>query len=549
MGREANASPIQRSGAPPGQGRAHFALATLSGVLGFLACSYPWGGALGWFALLPLLWVIDTAPSTARALWLCWWAGLVASFGACQWMIGVLMRFAGFQFLTAVEGHVLFSAYQGLVWLALGVMVRLARARLALPMVAVVPFGLVSGQFLVPYLFPYGLELSQASNPAALQLADLAGRFGVTALLGLCSAVVFDLIGPSRGSRRVAQIGGVVGLVVLCGAWTYGFARLRLLDEQLRSAPVIRVGIVQPHASVGTQPPAPLAAAIQLIRFRQRSVDLAGRGAELVIWPEGSYPGPYPRERQVDYPGSDPRTASAGLTVPLIFGSLTERTRDHALYNSALVFAPGGHLIGRYDKTVLVPFGEYIPRLLNLPWMRQLSLGTGPGLQAGEAGASPIAVDLREGSQHVRLGLLICYEDLLPGATRLSGDQHPDLLLNLSNDAWFDSKQETWMHLAAAVYAAVEQRTSLVRAVNPGGSALIEPTGRIRFQTPLTHVGDPSATPESALITVPLRSAGYTIYARTAQIFPLSCLLVNVLTLTGAWFRGQRAGKLGKYTA
>ena len=513
----------------------------MAGVLGFLACAFPWTGALGWVALLPLLWVVDSAANMPRALCLSWWAGLVASFGGCQWMIGLLMRFAGFQFLTAVEGHLMFSAYQGLVWLALGWIVYLARVRLALPMVAVVPFALVTCQWLVPYLFPYGLELSQSSHPAVIQIAELTGRSGVTALLGLGSAAVYDLFGPIRGSRRTARLCGVAGLVIVMATCAYGVVRLRMLDADLHSAPAISLGLVQPHATAGMQSAAPLAAAIQLIRLRQRSIDLARRGAELVVWPEGSYPSAYPRERLMDYPGSDPRTASADLTVPLLMGSLTERTWDHARFNSALAFAPGGRLVGRYDKTVLVPFGEYLPRLADFPWVRRLLPGLGPGLRAGESGAAPIVIDVRQGRQPLQLGILICYEDILSGATQLAGAQHPEFFVNVSNDAWFDSSQETWMHLAAAVYAAVEQRTSLVRAVNPGGSALIEPTGRIRIQTPLIHPSDPAAVPESALVTVPLLSAGRTLYARTARVVPLTCLILCALILAGAGFKRQRS--------
>ncbi len=116
-------------------------------------------------------------------------------------------------------------------------------------------------------------------------------------------------------------------------------------------------------------------------------------------------------------------------------------------------------IVGRYDKNILVPFGEYIPDPVNFAWVRRLALGTGPGLLPGAA-TKPILVPSATDANGWQVGMLICYEDVLPELTRRIGAQHPQLLLNLSDDAWFDSQIESRQHLAMAVYAAVEERTA-----------------------------------------------------------------------------------------
>jgi apolipoprotein N-acyltransferase len=79
-----------------------------------------------------------------------------------------------------------------------------------------------------------------------------------------------------------------------------------------------------------------------------------------------------------------------------------------------------------------------------------------------------------------RIGVLICYEDILPGfARRVVRETRPHLLVNLTNDAWFGDTNEPWIHLALAKLRAVEHRRFLARATNTGVSAVIDPAGRV----------------------------------------------------------------------
>ena len=132
-----------------------------------------------------------------------------------------------------------------------------------------------------------------------------------------------------------------------------------------------------------------------------------------------------------------------------------------------------GKLLGTYDKFHLVMFGEYVPFSKWLPFLKRLSSLTG----AAEAGDGPVALDIGG----VFYSPSICYETVIPHVIRrqvatLDADgQRPDVLVNLTNDAWYWGSSELDMHLACGVFRAVETRTPLVIAANGGLSAYDRP--------------------------------------------------------------------------
>jgi apolipoprotein N-acyltransferase len=136
--------------------------------------------------------------------------------------------------------------------------------------------------------------------------------------------------------------------------------------------------------------------------------------------------------------------------------------------------------------------------------------------------------------------MLICYEDVLPGLTRRIGAQHPQLLLNLSDDAWFNSKIESRQHWGMAVYAAVEQRTSLAKAVNPGISAIVDPAGRVVAQSRFVSVAGRIVPPDELLAVVPPVAEGTSFYMSIGYWFPRLCQLLSLAMLVGAHLQMRR---------
>jgi apolipoprotein N-acyltransferase len=196
----------------------------------------------------------------------------------------------------------------------------------------------------------------------------------------------------------------------------------------------------------------------------------------------------------------------------------------------------------------LLAFGEYIPGVALFPWLQDLlPLGTG----RFQAGAGPVIMPLHapQGGNW-RLGPLICYEDLLPDFIRRVGELHPELLVNLTSDQWFGARTEPWEHLALSVFSTIELRVALVRAVNSGISALIDPNGRL---LEMTYADDPYRNPrasDSKLVVAPKLEGGHTLFVAWGDWF--ACLCAAGTLLLAGWsyapeFNAWRVGRRDKH--
>ncbi len=189
-------------------------------------------------------------------------------------------------------------------------------------------------------------------------------------------------------------------------------------------------------------------------------------------------------------------------------------------------------MAGRYDKVRLLAFGEYIPGIEYLPWLRKL-LPAGTGRFT--AGAGPGVLPLQGPAGGVwRLGPVICYEDILQEYMRGVGQLHPNLLVNLTSDSWYGADTEPWEHLALAVFASVELRVAMVRAVNSGVSALIDPNGRVLAKT---YADDPYRNPRAAdgiVVAAPRMQGGRTVYVAVGNLFAYLCLAATLIVLGAA---------------
>jgi apolipoprotein N-acyltransferase len=211
-----------------------------------------------------------------------------------------------------------------------------------------------------------------------------------------------------------------------------------------------------------------------------------------VIWPESSVPVLFSLNRHI---WRDVPERLATLIPPqtaLILGaermegilSVDGRYIVDRVYNSLFVLGEGAKISKIYDKTHLVPFGEYLPfrEALTVVGLRAFSHRVG-GFDAGEEQATPIH------TPHAPDFIpLICYEIIFPG--RVSNLQaRPGWLVNLTNDAWFGDSTGPHQHLHQARIRAVEEGLPIVRAANTGISAVIDPFGRVLAALPLGTAG------------------------------------------------------------
>jgi apolipoprotein N-acyltransferase len=194
---------------------------------------------------------------------------------------------------------------------------------------------------------------------------------------------------------------------------------------------------------------------------------------DLLVWPESAYTFFLP-----DGAENVRREVMGPLTTPLLFGGLQRRQladREHH-YNTAFMVDGEGNVLGTYDKTFLLAFGEYLPFGETFPVLYDWSPHSGRFTPGDHV--RPLEWN------GYRLSTLICYEDIIPRfVNRAVAESDPHLLVNVSNDAWFGRTNEPWQHLALAKFRAVEHHRYLVRSTNSGVSAIIDPVGRTVGET------------------------------------------------------------------
>ena len=263
---------------------------------------------------------------------------------------------------------------------------------------------------------------------------------------------------------------------------------------------------------------------------------------DLLIWPESAVP----------ELNNETYAAITNLIrshrVWLIFNADDVEPRTHAtnesdtvVFNAAILFAPGEIPHGKvYHKQKLVIFGEYIPLLRWLPFVKwftpitgSFTAGTEPAqfemLRWGERPREPL-VELNNGSsgasphQTVNTSPLICFEDTFPQLARKAASTNTDFLVNLTNDGWFGESAEQWQHEQGAIFRAVESGIPLVRCANNGITCWIDANGRVRevFQDKTKSVYGAGAM----TIDLPLSSRTPTFYNRHGDWFGWGCTVV-----------------------
>jgi apolipoprotein N-acyltransferase len=315
--------------------------------------------------------------------------------------------------------------------------------------------------------------------------------------------------------RRAALRGLLLALVAL---WLFGAYRLGSASPAVGQ---MRVGLVQ--AAIPQDEKWDAALGWRNVRTHTALTRrAAAQGARLIVWPESAVP---------FYYDSDPAVATELSTLArergifLLFGNDdrdggTGLDLDRVLVGAKLV-DPTGTLAFRYHKMRLVPFGEYVP--LD-GWLEQL----GVKKLVQEVGSfTPGRVASVAGIEGRRLGVTICYEAIFPDLVRQFSANGAELLVNITNDAWYGRTSAPYQHFAMARLRAVENGRFLVRAANTGISAVVDPRGRVLSQTGLFE--------RTTLVRSVSFVAERTWYARFGDVFAFGCLgcaaLVTASTL------------------
>jgi apolipoprotein N-acyltransferase len=521
-------------------------LSLLAGALLFLAVPSYGLWPLMWIAAVPEIYVARVAATPKRAFLYGWLTGAVAHTGGFYWMDGLLERFGHMAPIEALPIMALLIAYQGLAFAFFSWGVRRAWDRTGAPLVLLAPLVMVAVELLMPQIFPYYLAISQAFVPAVIQIADVTGPLGVTALMLAFAGAVADLVfSPPRARRSWPAWRGLATVGVLIAAdLGYGALRMHQADARRAAAPKVRTGLVQANVGI-LEKWDPEEFARLLVLHQRASADLQRAGAELVVWPESSYPYALPRTFAHDFGSDDGRMVRRGFDTSLMFGALTRvegapdraprKGPDRYPYNTAIMMDAAGNATGSYDKVFLMMFGEYVPFYDQIPWFTEIF----PEASNFSRGSEPGSFPLHTAAGDFKLGPLICYEDILPSFARRVAKLGPNAFVNITNDAWFGRTAEPYQHLALAVFRAVEHRLEMVRAVNTGVSAHIDAAGRVLQATESVDPDQqPVAPPKTLLVGLAMLPGGG-LYRTVGDLFGFLCLLSLVALL--AWRGGGQA--------
>ena len=418
---------------------------------------------------------------------------------------GVMLRWIVEPFLVDVARHgwmapfvILFMAGGlALFWAAAFWMARhIAGAR---PSVMVwLPVTLATAELARGHVFtgfPWGLPSYVVIGGLGDIWFALIGPYGATfAVLAIAGALAYFL------HRRAIFIVPLLGTVVL--------ATFALSLSQATTMPQTgqTVRLIQPNAPqhLKWDPD-------WMGMFFNRALDQtrAGDAPDVVIWPETSIP------TLLEY--ADPLIAdmaTAARGAPIVAGIQRRDVNDY--YNAAILIDGPSTVSVISDKAHLVPFGEYIP-LAHL--LEPLGLGTLVDQVAGFSRGTGDGMMQTDGLGLARV--LICYEGIFPEEMQ-RGSQRADVLLIITNDAWFGKGAGPRQHLVQAQARAIEQGLPVIRAANTGISAVIDARGRIIDALDLNEAGY-----LDVLVPGPLPP---TVYARTGD-WPLAVLLMTVIGL------------------
>ncbi len=354
--------------------------------------------------------------------------------------------------------------------------------------------------------FPWNnIGYALTADPALMQLAALFGTYGLafwSVALFAAPAVLGD---PAAfGARGHPFLLAVMVLLALA----YGFGQLRLMNRAKAGVPDARLRLVQPaiDQKAKWRPENRRAVFERLIAVSRQRPDGGQDALESIthlIWPESAPP--FLLLRSPEARKALAELLPAGTTLLLGAMRMSEESAAQGAppkrryYNSIMALDSNAELIALYDKSHLVPFGEYVPLrgLLERMGLEPLTRMRG-GFTAGDGLKTLTVAGLPP------LSPLICYEAIFPGeVARRDVRPRPKWLLNLTNDAWFGESAGPYQHLHQARVRAVEEGLPLVRVANTGVSAVIDPYGRTIAHLGLNVRGTIDARLPKALATPP----------------------------------------------
>jgi apolipoprotein N-acyltransferase len=370
-----------------------------------------------------------------------------------------------------------------------------------------------------------------------IQITELTGVAGLSFLVAFANVIVlttaYRLVVEARTRVMRPHFDFTVTMAAIVGVLIFG---LRATQISPPTKP-LRVAAVQSNVPQ-TQKFDPQFTRRIFDQFRRLS-EIALRSnppPDLLVWPESSMPGPVLADQE-SYKFVMDLAASAD--TDLLLGTIDVDQQD--VYNAALLVSDGGEHVQVYRKIHLVAFGEYVPGRHTVPLLAQI---VGNQVPADfKAGKEPTVFTLTNSEIHV--APLICFEDTIGELTRqfvLPNETSPgaNLIVDVTNDGWFQRSAGSHQHLANAIFRCAETRRPMIRAANTGVTCFINQFGRV---TQMLRDDTGSTFTEGVLtgeIKVPTEQE-LTFYVRHGELFAKMCAVITLIAIAIVF--GARASR------
>jgi apolipoprotein N-acyltransferase len=501
-------------------------LSLLSGIL--LILSFPNFDLefLAWFALVPLFYSID-GKGLGHSFKLGFLAGIISFLGILYWIIVAVHTYGNVPLILSGFILLLLVAYLSLFIGAFTFLTRFIQIRSGLQTILFTPVLWVALEYLRSFLltgFPWAnLGYSQYLNLPFIQMADITGPYGPSFVILLVNATLFG--GLHQWSKKTFPFKEVIiTVIILLGFLIYGYLKMGAVGRQMIQNPPLKIGLAQGNIDQSIKWDDSFQKETLRI-YEKLSFKVAEEKPDLIIWPETATPFFFQDAKEYQpLILNIPKKTNADL----LFGTPSYKIQKGKVnhYNSAYLTSPSGELVGKYDKIHLVPFGEYIPMQDLLFFIGSL----GEGIGDFKSGKEIFNFALPQG----KFGVLICFEIIFPDLCRRFVKRGANLLVTITNDAWFGRTSAPYQHFSMAAFRAVENRVFVARAANTGITGFIDPRGKILKEGRIY-------TEEAMSGTVRL-SSQKTFYTLFGDVFAWICSASSILLLAKALFLRPQTG-------
>ena len=500
--------------------RFEYILAALSGILFTLPFLSKHLSILAWVSLVPLFYALGSMPKNSFRTGLVF--GILANYIGQYWLVGTLTRFGGFPIAVSFVFILVYCLYLGIQYALFTYLISKLRLiqNINIINLLIICSLWVALEHFYPVLFPYGLGNTQAYSLKIIQVSDLLGVSPLSFIIVFINLTIYSIVRFLFQKDKKPVIETALSVVLIAFLIIYGSVRIDQVTKDISRAEKIRIGIVQANFDFFEK----IEENERLITEEHQKMSMLIDNADLIIWPETSVQKWLPvhaeyleffEEEKIIPQIKGTYFLIGGLSYEAEISDESEEDIEFTQYNSAFLTDWNGKILGKYNKIKLLLFGEYLPFADFIPSIKQLSPATGDFTPGSELNI------LNIDEKGIKIGPLICYEDIIPSFSRDFALKGANILINLTNDAWFGKSFAPYEHLLVSIPRAVETRRYMIRSTNTGVSAVINPIGEVTSETGIFKKDYFSE--EVALLY------SDTLYMKVGDIFPWICLISFII--------------------